>query len=112
MDLDTTAPVVQIMSPTANATFAPGDQIQLRAEVTDNIGLEMIRVLVTDASGTERVVDDEDVRDFLNDNREADLDFMINLDQNAQPGAYQITVEATDEQGNTGERTVNVNVAM
>ncbi|MFD2513270.1 DUF4625 domain-containing protein [Pontibacter locisalis] len=110
VELDTTNPSITITSPAAGSTFGPGTVIPLRATVTDNIGLDEIRVNVTDPSGTTRQVDDQSINDFLNDNREKDLDVDIILDANAPAGAYSIAVVAIDEQGNQATQSVNVSV--
>lgn len=108
--LDTTDPTITITSPAAGATFAAGDEVNLRAEVRDNMGLEEIRVSVTDPSGVERQVNDQSISDFLNDNREKDLDVEIDLDANAPAGAYIIRVMAIDEAENEASQAVTISV--
>lgn len=110
VDLDVTAPTINIMSPTANATYSAGDVVPLRAEIEDNLGLDEVVVSVTDPSGTNREIEDDKIRDFLNDNTNKELDLDINLDENASAGAYMIIVEATDEQGNTADESVTISV--
>lgn len=110
VELDVTAPTINITSPAPNAVFAPGDEVQLRAEIRDNLGLETVRVHVTDPGGTSREVDDDNISDFLNDNREKDLEVDITIDSQAQDGAYIITIEAIDEQDNRTEQSVTISV--
>ncbi|WP_460924641.1 DUF4625 domain-containing protein [Pontibacter brevis] len=108
--LDTVDPTITITSPAAGATFAAGDVVELRAEIRDNMGLEEVRVSVTDPGGVERQVNDQSINDFLNDNREKDLDVDITLDANASAGAYIIRVTAIDEQENEASQAVTVSV--
>ncbi|WP_161887933.1 DUF4625 domain-containing protein [Pontibacter russatus] len=110
-DLDTTDPTITITSPATGATFMPGDVVELRADIMDNMGLEEVRVNVTDPSGTTREVDDNTINDFLNDNREKDLELDITLDENAPVGDYIIVVEAIDEAENSASQSVTVSVA-
>ncbi|WP_299757002.1 DUF4625 domain-containing protein [uncultured Pontibacter sp.] len=112
VDLDVTAPTITISSPSENTIYAPGDEVELRADIRDNLGLENVRVWVTNPTGTTSEVEDDDISDFLNDNREKDLDINITLPNDAPEGAYVITVEATDEQGNTAEESVTISVLM
>ncbi|WP_242919177.1 DUF4625 domain-containing protein [Pontibacter liquoris] len=108
--LDTTAPVITITSPTANASYAAGAQVPFKATVTDNEGLDKLTVSVTDAGGTVRQVDDQKIRDFLNDNTKKDLELNIGLDANAAAGSYTIIVTATDKQGNNASQSIGFTV--
>lgn len=108
--VDTTPPTINITSPGQGATFARTDVIVLRAEIRDNMGLEQVRVTVTDPNQNVRQISDQSINDFLNDNREKDLDLNISLDANAPVGTYVITVEADDERDNTASRNVTVSI--
>ncbi len=110
VDLDVTAPTITISSPSENTMFAPGNVVALRANVTDDQGLENIRVWVTNPTGNTSEIEDDDITDFLNDNRQKDLELDITLPADAPEGDYMITVEATDEQGNEAEESVTINV--
>ncbi|WP_460924158.1 DUF4625 domain-containing protein [Pontibacter brevis] len=112
VELDTTDPTITILAPAAGTTYAPGDVVNLQAEVRDNMGLEEVRVSVTDPSGVERQITDQGIGDFLNDNREKDLDVEIGLDANAPNGAYIIRVTAIDEQENEASQAVTVSVVQ
>ncbi|MFD3002837.1 DUF4625 domain-containing protein [Pontibacter toksunensis] len=112
VELDTTDPTITILAPAAGTTYAPGDEVNLQAEVRDNMGLEEIKVSVTDPSGVERQITDQGVSDFLNDNKEKDLDVEIDLDANAPAGAYIIRVTAIDEQENEASQAVTVSVVQ
>ncbi|MBF9255590.1 DUF4625 domain-containing protein [Pontibacter sp. 172403-2] len=108
--LDTTAPTITITSPAANATFAAGDVIPLKATIEDNEGLDNLKVIVTDPSGTDREVADQNIVNFLKDKTNKDLEVNIGLDSTAVAGAYVLTVEATDKQNNKGSKSVTVAV--
>lgn len=112
IDLDVTAPTITISSPTENAVYKPGDMVELKANVTDDQGLENIRVWVTTPAGTTSEIEDDDISDFLNDNRQKDLDLEITLPSEGEnlEGAYVMTIEATDEQGNNSEESVTISV--
>ncbi|WP_276495870.1 DUF4625 domain-containing protein [Pontibacter litorisediminis] len=110
VELDVTAPTITISSPAENAIFAPGDVVELRANITDDQGLENIRVWVTTPAGTTSEIEDDDISDFLNDNRQKDLDLDVTLPAEAEEGAYVMTIEATDEQGNNAEESVTISV--
>ncbi|PTX20263.1 uncharacterized protein DUF4625 [Pontibacter mucosus] len=112
VDLDITAPTITISSPTENAVYAPGDEVVFRANVTDDQGLENIKVFVTNPTGNTSEIEDDDISDFLNDNRQKSLDLNISLPADAPEGAYIMTIEATDEQGNTAEESVTISVAL
>lgn len=112
VELDTVDPTITVTSPAAGATFAPGEVVELRAEIRDNMGLEEVRVRVTDPSGAEREVNGQSINDFLNDNREKDLELDITLDETSPVGAYIIRVEAMDEQENEAPQAVTVSVAQ
>ncbi|MCX2739390.1 DUF4625 domain-containing protein [Pontibacter anaerobius] len=110
VDLDVTAPTITISSPTDNAVYAAGDVVEFRANVTDNEGLENIKVWVTNPGGTTSEIEDDDINDFLNDNRQKNLELDVTLPADAPVGAYVMTVEATDEQGNNAEESVTITV--
>ena len=106
--LDTTDPVITITSPTTGATVTAGGVINLEGNVTDNEGLEEITVSMTDPAGTTTELTDKTVRDFLNDDREADFDIDINVDANAAAGDWIVTVNAVDDAGNEASKSVTV----
>lgn len=110
VDLDVTDPTITITSPSAGDIFAAGDEVELRANIEDNLGLEEVRVFVTRPDGTNQQIEDDDISDFLNDNTEKDIELDIQLDANAAAGAYTIIVEAEDEQENTASESVVITV--
>ncbi|WP_162054219.1 DUF4625 domain-containing protein [Pontibacter pamirensis] len=104
--LDTVAPNITITNPAPNTTFPAGSDFTLTADITDNEGLEEVRVYVTGPDGNRISQYDDEVRDFLNDNRNYDLEVDFTLPADAATGAYTITVEAEDEATNTTRATV------
>lgn len=108
--LDTVAPNIAITSPAPNTTFPAGSEFELRADITDNEGLEEVRVFVTGPDGNRIAQFDDEVRDFLNNNRNYNLDVDFTLPADVATGAYTITVEADDEAGNSTVETVMIMV--
>lgn len=108
--LDTVKPNVTITNPAPNAVFAAGGEFELTADITDNEGLEEVRVFVTGPDGTRISQFDEEIIDFLNDNRNYDLQVDYILPATATTGTYTITVEAEDEAGNIAQNTVTITV--
>ncbi|MBB6610614.1 DUF4625 domain-containing protein [Pontibacter sp. Tf4] len=106
--LDTTDPVITITSPTDGATVAAGGEINLEGTVTDNEGLEEITISMTDPSGATTELSDKTIRDFLNDDRNADFDVDITVDANAAPGNWTVNVTAMDDAGNEATESVTV----
>ena len=106
--LDTTDPVITITSPTDGATVTAGGEINLEGSVTDNEGLEEITVSMTDPDGTTTELSDKTIRDFLNDDREAEFDIDITVDANAAPGEWMINVTARDDADNEATESVMV----
>lgn len=104
--LDTVAPNIVITNPAPNTTFPAGSEFELTADVTDNEGLEEVRMFVTGPDGARIASFDEEVRDFLNNNRNYNLNVNIELPLDVATGAYTITVEAEDEAGNITAETV------
>lgn len=109
--LDNENPTITIVSPTSQMELYPDEQVMVEATVRDNLGLEEVTVSVTPPGGTAQVVLTESVSDFLNDNKEAEIEEAISLGT-ATPaaGSYLITVTATDERGNKDSKSVTINV--
>lgn len=94
--LDTTAPTITITTPTEGAEFSPGDEVPVSFSVTDDLGLETVSLAVNETN-----VQSWDVNDFLNDDTEFSQDYNLVLTENTTPGTYTITIDATDNAGNT-----------
>jgi Bacterial Ig domain len=100
---DEIAPVITVDSPTQNQSFAVGQTITIKANVTDNEGIHMVHVIVIDNSGG-HWVHSEDHPDSKS--------FAIN--KTFMPAAgkiYTIHIDANDHNENTAtsELTVSAN---
>lgn len=110
--LDTENPTIVITSPTSGTEFNANDEIAVRATVSDNLGLEEVTVWVTPPGGQAQQVHSENVSDFLNDSRDADIDETIQLGtESIAAGDYIIAVRALDERGNMAEESVTISIA-
>lgn len=109
--LDTEKPTITISAPTSGQELNNDEQLQVRATVRDNLGLDEVTIWVTPPGGQAQQVFSEPVSDFLNDSREATIEENINLGTGTvAPGSYLITVRAVDERGNMAEQSVTVDV--
>jgi hypothetical protein len=100
---DEVAPTVSIISPTENQVFPVGETVVVKATASDNEGLHMIHVIVTDNTGG-HWVHSEDHVDGKN--------FDINKTFTTTAGKiYTIHIDATDHNENTTtkEMTVSAN---
>lgn len=98
--LDTTAPTISIATPTEGAEYLPGEEVPVSFVVTDDMGLETVSLAV---NGTN--VQSWGVSDFLNDDTNFSRDYDLLLAENTAPGTYTITIDATDNAGNTATTT-------
>lgn len=110
--LDTTNPTIQITSPTTGQNFMMNDQVKLRANIQDDMGLEEVRLYVQAPGMDRQQINDQSISDFLNDNRNKTLEYDITIPSGSPEGSYTITVEATDEAGNEASQSVSINVSM
>lgn len=109
--LDNDDPQITIIAPTSQAQFYPDETITLQANVTDNLGLDAVSVWVAAPGADEKKVFTEDVRDFLNDNKKAEIEEAITLSTGTPAaGSYVIRVVAVDKAGNEASETVTINV--
>lgn len=113
--LDTEAPEILWTLPVEGSEAEVEDDgdfvVRVEADVTDNVGLEEVTIGVTAPGGQLQVVHTENVSDFLNDSREADIEETISLgDASLTPGNYLITITATDESGNQEEQSRIISV--
>lgn len=109
--LDTENPTITITAPTSGQELNNDEQLQVRATVRDNLGLDEVTIWVTPPGGQAQQVFSEPVSDFLNDSREATIEENINLGTGTvDPGTYTVAVRAVDERGNTAEESVTVSV--
>jgi uncharacterized membrane protein len=110
--LDTTNPTIQITSPSDGQNFVMSDQVELRANIQDDMGLEEVRLYVQAPGLDRQKIDDESISDFLNDNRNKTLEYDISIPAGSPEGSYSIIVEATDEAGNQASKSVSINITQ
>ncbi|WP_162054895.1 Ig-like domain-containing protein [Pontibacter pamirensis] len=106
---DADAPEIAITSPAVNTSFLVIDEIELRANVTDNREVEQVRIYLSGPDGDRRQVDEVNI-DFVNDSRNENLKVTFYMAEGSAAGIYTMIVEAQDEQQNTSESAVNINV--
>ena len=119
LEVDTEMPGIIFTAPADGTEITPGGEnndeflVFVDATVTDNIELEEVTLWVTPPGGQAQLIFTEDVDDFLNDNREADIEETISLGTtaNAVPGNYVFLIRATDAGGNVAEVARSVSVA-
>jgi hypothetical protein len=102
---DAAAPVVAITSPVANASFLVVDEVELRANVTDNTDVKHVRVFLIDPIGNRNQVDEVNI-DFRSINKTGNLNVDFTLPEGSATGAYTMIVEAEDKQQNVAESSV------
>jgi len=97
---DTTDPIVTIESPGDASRFNVDNQIQLKARITDDLGLKQI-TLTSDLGLSSTITNfDTEVSH--------DLNVGINLDPTTPAGTYSIEVSAEDKNENTSSASVVV----
>ena len=101
-DDDSSAPVVNIATPTASSTFAVTDTISLTGNVTEDT--KLASVAITSDLGINETVTavDSDTAHVFN--------YSITLDTLTTAGDYTLTVTATDDAGNVGTDDVQITV--
>ena len=100
---DEIAPTITVDSPTQNQVFVAGQTITIKANVSDNEGIHMVHVIVTDNTGG-HWVHSEDHPDSKS--------FAINKTFVASPAkTYTLQIDASDHDENaaTSELTVSAN---
>lgn len=110
--LDTSNPTIMITSPTTGQSFMVGDEVELRANIQDDMGLEEVRLFIQAPGMARQQIDDESISDFLNDNRNKSLEYDVTIPAGSPAGTYTMTVEATDEAGNEASKSVSIEVTM
>lgn len=110
LEADTSAPTISIHSPEAGSTYQHGDEVSLDAVVEDDRKLAKIRVTIMLENSVSMY--DNTITDFDSDTRHQLLD-TIAIPMDAPPGAYKVTVTASDAAGNTAveERTFHLTAA-
>ncbi len=101
---DTSAPSVTINAPTAGAIGAAGSAVVVSAAASDNVGI--VSVNVTLGNGTVEVVN-EDITEFT-DPLSFSYNENITIPADVVLGGHTLTITATDEAGNSGSATVDI----
>jgi len=99
-DEDTSAPDLEISSPSNGSTYAVTDIIDLVGRATDDEGVVTFTI-VSDLGLNETITTFEDPTDVP-------FNVNITLDPNTTAGEYDITVSAVDEAGNASDETRSV----
>ncbi|MGH1347177.1 MAG: hypothetical protein ACRBN8_36785 [Nannocystales bacterium] len=100
---DMEAPTVDIQSPVDGAELEAGEDVELRAVVSDNYGGFGWKFIVTK--------DDEVIYDSPDYDRDVDAEFRAALNlANLEAGIWTFTVEAEDQYEHVTSQTVTVNV--
>lgn len=101
-DEDTSAPNIEISSPSDGDAFTVDDIIELVGRASDDVALTSFRIN-SDLGLNETITSFDDPADFP-------FNVNITLDPNTAPGDYTITVSATDTSGNNGELSKSVTI--
>ena len=106
---DGTPPVITISSPSNGQAFAPGDVVDVKGTVTDDVEIVSINIaidggllasmpLTLTGGGTDPITS-------------ASMDNVnVTLDAATPAGDYKLTVTATDDEGTVGEESVDFKV--
>lgn len=107
---DPNAPAITIYNPEDGTEFNAAEEITFEARVEDESALESVRLGMISPAGETQTVRTLNSEDFSNNDREANISETISL--GTAPGNYTITVEATDKEGNTSDKSVRVLVRV
>jgi hypothetical protein len=101
--LDELGPQINIIEPAQQSTFSVGEQIPLKIEISENLGLHGYFVwLIESATGTPHLIDKQHLHSTF---VELSLDYPL---PDLPPGKYEIIVEASDHDSNISEATIEV----
>jgi hypothetical protein len=118
-DVDTVAPTIEILQPQDHAEFEPGDVIQLRAILRDDIqlGAYKVEIHIDDDGHTHGKILHTGVpwTYFITGNippglREYELNLDIEIDESAAHGEYHIGVFCTDASGNETVEFIEIDI--
>ena len=100
---DSGSPEIEITSPENNSVFAPGQDINISATVTDDVGITSLDLMSPDLGIDETLTQFQDPTMFT-------VNFTISLDPSTPLGDYEITIVARDGDGNTDEEDLTIKV--
>ena len=95
-------PKVTISSPSANSTITIADVVELRANVTDDN--KLTKIVVSSTLGY-----NDEITTFTSETSH-DIAIDLTLDPTTPIGVYNMTILATDDDGNTGSAEVEITV--
>lgn len=101
---DAEAPGIAISKPAEGAVFTTEEEIPVEASLTDNTGLVTAKISITPPAGQVQEVYTET---FSSEPAEATISHTISL-TGMPAGSYIVTVEATDKDGHSRDKKVNV----
>lgn len=104
------APVISIHHPTDGTKFSPEEVITLEAHIQDESALASVIIQLSDPAGETHILRTLQAEDFTNGPQKAHISESVSLD--TTPGNYIITIEATDTEGNTSDKSVSVVVRL
>ncbi len=104
---DSKAPQITIGKPAEGASFTTEEEIPVEASLADDSGLASARIFITPSGGQAQEVYAET---FTASPAATTLSQSISLAGMSATGTYLLTVEATDIDGHTRDKTVNVMV--
>ncbi len=98
---DEVAPVITLLSPTENQAFTGGQSVTIQGTITDNEGLHMVHLEVTDLSTNGHMI-------HLEEHFDGKM-FDLNKSFTTQTGrSYKIDLEAIDHADNVTSRVFQV----
>jgi hypothetical protein len=104
---DDNGPVINITSPSSGATFLPGGEISLAGSVTDDVEVSTVNIAIDGGLLSAQNVDLSGITDKTNIPLSG---ITITLDATTTAGDYNLTLIATDNDGNSEEETVGFKV--
>ncbi|MBD1396344.1 hypothetical protein H9Q13_04140 [Pontibacter sp. JH31] len=107
---DTTKPVIQISSPNSNADLMVIDRLKVYANISDNTGLESVRLFLVDPDGTRKEMEGLAHLRSLNKAVNTIVQFYMHLPTIAEVGTYTIVIQAEDTKQNIAKDSIRFNV--
>ncbi len=104
---DDNGPVINITSPSADDTFLAGGQISFAGSVTDDVEVTAVTIAVDGGLLPTQNVDLSGITDKTNIPLSG---LVVTLDATTVSGDYNITLTATDNEGNSAEESVGITI--